>query len=307
MGQNGTDTAGAALAGGMGFEVREPSLAGRRIVVHGGTGGVGEGIVRAWLAAGANVVVPSRTEGRAARFRELIGEDAADGRLEMIIHNNGQDDDGPFAGAEALAERIERELGPVTDVAASIGGWWQAGPLWEVTASDWQRFFVDLTTAHVATIRAWIPRLPADGSYHLILGGSARQPVPGSSIINMEQAALQMMHAVVSAEAGTQRRLFAPILGPVATRQRNWSDPEWVSAREVGAVTLGLAADPAQPSAQFVLRTKDDARAVLAALGLADAPEGAAGQDPDQGPDQRHDQDQDPDQDRSARGEEPRA
>ena len=263
---------GTAVAGGMGIEVREPSLAGRRIVVHGGTGGVGEGIVRAWLDAGAHVVVPSRTDSHAARFRELIGEEAADGRLETIVHNAASDAEGPFASAAALAERIEREFGPVTDVAASIGGWWQAGPLWEVTPEDWQRFFVDLTTAHVATIRAWIPRLPADGSYHLILGGSARQPVPGSSIINMEQAALQMMHAVVSAEAGAQRRLFAPILGPVATRQRHWSDPEWVSAREVGAVTLGLAADAGQPSSQFVLRTKDDAQKILATLGLADAP-----------------------------------
>ena len=43
-----------------------PILSGHRVLVPGGTGAVGEGVVRQYLAAGAEVVVPTRTPERAA-------------------------------------------------------------------------------------------------------------------------------------------------------------------------------------------------------------------------------------------------
>jgi len=48
-------------------------LSGRRVLVPGGTGGVGEGIVRAYLDAGADVVVPTRSEARGAELRAALG------------------------------------------------------------------------------------------------------------------------------------------------------------------------------------------------------------------------------------------
>lgn len=75
-----------------------PDLSGRRVVILGGTGSVGEGIVRAWLAAGADVVVPSRTQGRADQFTEVLGEVtdvgvAADERatgVDYVLRTNDQ-------------------------------------------------------------------------------------------------------------------------------------------------------------------------------------------------------------------------
>jgi len=52
-------------------------LSGRRVLVPGGTGAVGEGIVRRFLAAGADVLVPTRTQGRAEEFRHVL-TDAGD-------------------------------------------------------------------------------------------------------------------------------------------------------------------------------------------------------------------------------------
>lgn len=48
-------------------------LSGRRVLVPGGTGAVGEGIVRRYLAAGADVVVPTRTPPRAEEFQRMLG------------------------------------------------------------------------------------------------------------------------------------------------------------------------------------------------------------------------------------------
>lgn len=103
-----------------------PDLSGRRVLVPGGTGAVGEGVVRGYLAAGADVVVPTRTRERLAEFRRVLG-DAATARLHVVVH-----DYTSFAAAERLAEQMEHCLGGVDDVAAPIGGWWAGKRLWEI-------------------------------------------------------------------------------------------------------------------------------------------------------------------------------
>lgn len=242
-------------------KARYPDLGDRRVVIVGGTGDVGEGIVRAWLKTGAHVVVPSRTEGRVEQFRQVLSDLGRPEKLDFVT--------GDYTGfdeAQATAERIAAEFGPATDVVASIGGWWQGKPLWEISKDDWQRYFVDMSTAHVATARAWIPRLPATGSYQLILGGSAVAPVPGASIVNMQQAALLMMRRVLSAEAGDRCRVAAQILGPVVTRARRRIDPGWVTNDEVGLVSTGIAADPATTDAEHVSYNKAQMLTVLKTL-----------------------------------------
>ncbi|MFJ5108094.1 MULTISPECIES: SDR family oxidoreductase [unclassified Glutamicibacter] len=239
---------------------KQPALSAHRVVILGGTGRVGEGIVRSWLAAGAEVIIPTRTENRG---KELLArlENIDTANLELVVGEYTS-----FTAATDMAQRITGEFGDVTDVIAAIGGWWQGKPLWEVTESEWQRFNLDLSTAHVANVRAWLPLLAPAGSYHLVLGGSATTPVPGASIINMEQAGLLMMHRVLSAEAGTQRRVFAHELGPVATRERPWVDPQWITNEELGSITAALAARPERPSAHYTLRTTQAAAQLMKEL-----------------------------------------
>lgn len=95
-----------------------PDLSGRRVLVPGGTGAVGEGVVRAYLAAGADVVVPTRTEQRLQEFRRVLGDAAID-HLHLVVH-----DYTTFGGAEQLTDQMEQRLGGLDDVVAPIGGWW---------------------------------------------------------------------------------------------------------------------------------------------------------------------------------------
>lgn len=240
-----------------------PDLSTKRVVILGGTGAVGEGVVRAWLRGGAEVIIPTRTEGRANQFRTVLGELGQSEKLRFVVG-----DYTDFESAEAMANRITQDHGEVTDVVASIGGWWQGKPLWEVTEAEWDKFFVGLTTAHVANVRAWIPRLPHSAAYQLILGGSAVQPVPTASIINMEQAALLMMRQVLALEVGEQRRIVSQVLGPVDTRLRHQVDPSWVSSAEVGLVTVGVAVSKTASNVDFDLHTKEQMLAVLKELGI---------------------------------------
>ncbi|MFG1827953.1 SDR family oxidoreductase [Microbispora bryophytorum] len=242
-----------------------PDLSGRRVVVPGGTGAVGEGVVRSYLAAGADVVVPTRTQERAEQFRRVLG-DAATDRLHLAVH-----DYTTFAGAEQLADEMERRLGGVDDVVAPIGGWWAGKQLWEIDESDWQNAFVGLAAAHMAVLRAFLPRLNARGAYTLIVGASAFTPVPGSGLVSMEQAALLMMRQVAEAEVAGQQRVFALVLGPVKTRLVDSGDPDWVSADQVGAVAVAASAAATVGGREIRLRSQAEADEALAAL-QADQP-----------------------------------
>jgi len=213
-----------------------PDLSGRHVLIPGGTGGVGEGAVRAYLAAGADVVVPTRSQERAGEFRRLLG-DAAVGRLHLVVH-----DYTTFAGAEELAATMEERLGSVDDVVAPIGGWWAGKRLWEIDESDWQNAFIRLATTHTAVLRAALPRMTAEGAYSLIVGASAFTPVPASGLVSMEQAALLMMQQVLAAELADDKRVFALVLGPVRTRAGGDGAPDWITADQVGSIAVAASA-----------------------------------------------------------------
>jgi NAD(P)-dependent dehydrogenase (short-subunit alcohol dehydrogenase family) len=236
-----------------------PDLTGRRVLVPGGTGAVGEGVVRAYLAAGADVVVPTRSAGRASEFRALLG-DAASERLHLVEH-----DYTTFDGAASLVATMIDSLGGVDDVVAPVGGWWAGRSLWEIDTDDWDAAFVGLATAHMAIARAVLPHLGPQGAYAVVVGRSASYPVPGSGLVSMEQAAVLMMQRVLAAEAGERARVFGLVLGPVRTRVVA-GEPDWVSADEIGAVTAGLSSRPDLTSREVDLPDSAAARAVLEGL-----------------------------------------
>ncbi|AGL16240.1 SDR family oxidoreductase [Actinoplanes sp. N902-109] len=231
----------------------------RRVLIPGGSGAVGEGAVRAYLATGAQVVVPTRTDERADEFRRVLGDDATD-HLHLFTH-----DYTTFEGAEALATTMQERLGGIDDVVAPIGGWWAGKQLWEIGRDDWDAAFTGLATTHMAVARAVLPRLGADGSYAVVVGESALFPVPGSGLVSMEQAAILMMREVLAAEAGDSRRIHALVLGPVRTRAVP-GETLWVSADQIGAVAVALSNRPAATSQEVLLRTGAEAEKFLAEL-----------------------------------------
>ena len=233
-----------------------PDLAGRRVLIPGGTGAVGEGIVRAHLAAGAEVVVPTRTPERAEEFRSILGESASD-RLHLVVH-----DYTTFTGADHLAEQMVSNFGGIDDVVAPIGGWWAGKRLWEIDEADWASAFVGLATAHMAVARATLPRLTRNGSYTVIVGASASWAVPFSGLVSMEQSAVLMMQQVLDAELEGSRRAFALVLGPVSTRMVA-GEPGWITSAQVGMVALLLASDTTRPGEMVRLTTPDEIASTL--------------------------------------------
>lgn len=212
-------------------------LTGKRIVVAGGTGDVGEGVVRALFAAGASVIVPTRSAEKGARLRDALANPSL---LELIAGEVGH-----VRGAMALAATIAASC-PLDGLVASLGGWWSGPMLVELDHQAWDRVIADNLTSHFALARAFAPLLKeTQGTYIQLVGGAAEYPAPGSSLVSITASAVAMMGRTIEAEtngAFVTRQIMIGAL--VATRSRAAGPDTGVSADEIGALAARLIARP---------------------------------------------------------------
>jgi 3-oxoacyl-[acyl-carrier protein] reductase len=122
------------------------------------------------------VIAPTRSEARAAELDEELG---ARGLTAAV------GDVSDAAGATELASRILREHGPVRHVIASLGPWWQEGPLHEQPAGEWDRVRAMMLDGHVHAARSWLGPLAEEGeaTYTIVSGMGAHHPAPGTSLL----------------------------------------------------------------------------------------------------------------------------
>jgi NAD(P)-dependent dehydrogenase (short-subunit alcohol dehydrogenase family) len=85
-------------------------LGGRRVLVTGGSKGIGLACAKAFLAEGARVAIASRSESNLAAARVALGE------VTTVAA-----DLGDAAAARAMAERVEAELGAIDILVTSAG------------------------------------------------------------------------------------------------------------------------------------------------------------------------------------------
>jgi 3-oxoacyl-[acyl-carrier protein] reductase len=135
----------------------ETGLAGKRVLVTGGSGGIGSACARAFAAEDAEVVVHyhggrERAEAVAAEIggATVVGADLT----------NEDDVDAVFAEAGRL------------DVCAAVAGAWpqEVRPVWELSLDRWRATLDANLTATFLTARGFLRQL--DGAGSLVLVGS---------------------------------------------------------------------------------------------------------------------------------------
>ncbi|MQY11643.1 3-alpha-hydroxycholanate dehydrogenase (NADP(+)) [Streptomyces sp. RB5] len=120
-------------------------LAGKRVLVTGGTRGIGLAVVRAFAAAGAQVIAVHRTDGEAAEAlrRELAKLDPA--------HLTVTADVTTAEGAASVAEACRSQLGAL-DVLVNNVGVDGHRAFAELEQPEWQRLFShNVTSAYLVT------------------------------------------------------------------------------------------------------------------------------------------------------------
>ncbi|MFG6402594.1 SDR family oxidoreductase [Microbacterium sp. P04] len=213
-------------------------LTGRTVLVLGGTGGVGEGVVRTLLAQGASVIATSRNPGRAQAFAERLD----DPRLHVEAL------DALSGGFADDVRDISERYGPLDGVIVTIASWGEQGrkPLLALTDAEWDVLVAENQTAVFRAYRALYPTLTANGALVQLNGMSADIPFPGAGGVALTAAATKSMTRTIAAEMqGRGARVYEVILGVVRTRARQRAgidDVRWIDGTEIGVHLAELIA-----------------------------------------------------------------
>ena len=146
------------------LQLVQPLLAGQSLVVIGGTTGLGLSAARAFVEAGARVVVVGRNPASVDTAAHLLGENA-----RAFPANAGDPRTAPRAIAEAVA--AFGKLDGLYHVAGGSGRRMGDGPLHELTDDGWRATFDLNLTSLMFSNRAAVRQFLAQGG--------------GGSILNM--------------------------------------------------------------------------------------------------------------------------
>jgi NAD(P)-dependent dehydrogenase (short-subunit alcohol dehydrogenase family) len=137
------------------------SLAGKRVVVIGGSSGIGLGIAKAAVAAGAEVIIASRSAERLAKAKTEIGGEVL--ALELDVRDEQQ--------VQAFFETV----GPF-DHLATPGNEGARGPFLEMPLSKARGGFDSKFWGQYMAARYAAPKLRPGGSITLVSGGNSHRP-----------------------------------------------------------------------------------------------------------------------------------
>ncbi|MEU3772867.1 SDR family oxidoreductase [Streptomyces sp. NPDC032472] len=229
-------------------------LDGRVAVVTGGTRGVGAGIARSFLEAGAQVVLCARRPPK-----EPV---AAAGREASYLPADLRDP----AAAEGLFASVARRHGRLDCLVNNAGGT-PYRPLGEGGAERHARIVeLNLLAPMTASLAAYPLLRAARGSVVMIGSVSGTRPSPGTAAYGAAKAGLEHLARSMAVEWAPEVRVNTLVLGMVRTElaHLHYGDEQGIAA-VAATVPLGRLAEPADVGAAAVFLASQQAQYVSGA------------------------------------------
>jgi 3-oxoacyl-[acyl-carrier protein] reductase len=228
-------------------------LAGKRVLVTGGTRGIGRAIVRAFADGGAHVVTGYHSNDAAAA--DLTRELAGTGGKHQVI----KADITVEAGAKTLVDAARDGLGGLDVLVNNLGADGQFS-FEDLTLEEWRRVIDrNLTSLFLVTHAAF--GLLADGGSIVNLSSSAALRGRGRGVHYTASKAAVIGFTRALAKDGGHRRIRVNAIAPGLTgTEGNAGLPATVVDRIVGMTALGRIAQPEDVAGVVLFLAGDSSR-----------------------------------------------
>ena len=147
-------------------------VTGRRVLVTGGSKGIGKGIARCFAKAGANVVIGGRDEASAKATADELSA-LGGGSVSYVLG-----DLVDAAACRALVDAAVARLGGL-DVLCANHGIFPSNPLSTMTEGDIDRVLGTNVKGTILMVQAALPELEKSGRGRVILTSSITGPITG--------------------------------------------------------------------------------------------------------------------------------
>jgi 3-oxoacyl-[acyl-carrier protein] reductase len=229
-------------------------VTGRTVLVTGGTKGIGKGIARTFVEAGARLAIVGRDPEAGAQAAAELGAQGGEVAFVQADVSSGED------AERMVAETVER-FGSL-DVLCANAGIFPAARLEDMSEEDIDAIFATNVKGTMLAVKAAIPELTRSGHGRVIITSSITGPItgyPGWSHYGATKAAqLGFLRTVAIELAGYGITVNAVMPGNIESEGLAELGPEYRSkmeasipqhrlgtVAEIGHVALFLATDEA--------------------------------------------------------------
>ena len=226
---------------------REKSLMPQRVLIAGGTGGLGRAVSLAFLNQSAKVAVTYRSESEFAALKQAAG--AASASLE-----GHQTDATDEASVSRLVSELTSSHGRIDALINTIGGYSAGAPLWQTDPSILDRMLTLNLRAGFLLSRAVVPIMLRQGS-GAIVNIAARAAIDHAAgafaYAASKAAAVAMIDSLAADLKGTGVRANSVLPSIIDTEPNRRAMPKadfskWPKPEEIARVILFLCSDDAR-------------------------------------------------------------
>lgn len=240
-------------------------LRGRTALVTGGGRGIGRAVALRCAAEGAAIAIAGRSIGE---LEDVAAAVVATGGRAIVVPADVTD----CRSTEAMALRVEAELGGVDILVANSGVSGPTAPLWEVAPEDWDTTHAVNVRGVFLTCRAVLPGMVGRGSGSVVVVGSmsGKRPLPNRTPYASSKTALVGLVRSLAAETG-QHGVRVNLVSPGPVAGPRLEAVLEAQSRATGRSVDALGSDLAAESPLRRLVEADDVAAAVTFLASDDA------------------------------------